>query len=57
MRAVQDRIEPSGELIPSDPDGIELVRITLAGRLQPQKGPGTDGPGANPGGIRSRPGG
>lgn len=57
LRAVQDRIAPPGEVIPSDPDGIELVRVTLAGRLQPQKSPGTDGPGANPGGIRSRPGG
>lgn len=57
LRAIEERTEPPGELVPADPDGIELVRVTLTGRLQPRKGPGTDQPGANPGGIRSRPGG
>ena len=57
LRTIENQTEPPGELVPADPDGIELVRVTLTGRLQPRKGPETDQPGANPGGIRSRPGG
>ncbi|HEX6036789.1 hypothetical protein [Longimicrobium sp.] len=57
LQAIKDQTEPPGELVPADPDGIELVRVTLTGRLQPRKGPETNQPGANPGGIRSRPGG